>query len=329
MSDVLKSIVSQYEENTKKKEYPNSMSNGERLKKYFSTTLKKGESTGEKIFRIIPTSDGSSPFKEQWCHEVQLDGKWVKIHCLRKNDNKLCPLCEVADELSKGTEQEKATAGNYRARRFYVVKGVDRDFEEDGPKFWRFRHNSKKQGVLDKIVPIFTKKGDITDPEVGRDLVLSLARDDKNFAKIASIMPEDPAPLSKDIKKMDEWLNDTTTFRDVYSVKSFDYLEIIAEGSIPYFDKEIDKFISKEAWEAKYKKDGQLPDSGFKHDDDVEDIDEVEDIGGEVVEEINTPIVETKKPETKTTKKPVVETPKVEENDDNDSVDDELDDLPF
>ena len=46
-----------------------------------------------------------------------------------------------------------------------MVKLIDRDNEQDGVKFWRFKHNTKSEGVLDKIFPIFKNKGDITDPK--------------------------------------------------------------------------------------------------------------------------------------------------------------------
>jgi len=321
MSNILNSVVSQYEENTKNKSYQNAMSNGERLKKYFSTNLKKGESVGEKVFRILQTSDGSSPFKEQWCHEIQLDGKWVKLHCLKRNDGETCPLCEVEDELRKGTEQERKTANTYRARRFYIVKGIERGKEDDGPKFWRFRHNTKKQGILDKIVPIFTKKGDITDPETGRDLVLSLARDDNNYSKVTTIMSEDAGPLTDNKELMKQWTEDTTTFRDVYSIKDFGYLEIVAEGFIPYFDKEEMKWISKEEWEEKYK--------------DIKNKEAEEEIGNNVDEGIDVEVIEGETEEVN--EGASVEKTEVLEDDgdddgsdeDDDDVDSELDNLPF
>ena len=59
------------------------------------------------------------------------------------------------DLMSTGKEADKKLAGNYRSRMFYIVKVIDRDAEEDGVKFWRFKHNYKNEGVLDKIFPIW------------------------------------------------------------------------------------------------------------------------------------------------------------------------------
>ncbi len=43
-----------------------------------------------------------------------------------------------------------------------------------------------------------------------------------------------------------EWLSDSRTWEDVYSVKSYEYLEIIVKGGIPVWDKDEKKFVDKE-----------------------------------------------------------------------------------
>ena len=65
--------------------------------------------------------------------------------------------------MSTGKESDKELAKQYKSRKFYIVKVIDRDNEGDGPKFWRFKHNYKNEGILDKIIPIWRNKGDITD----------------------------------------------------------------------------------------------------------------------------------------------------------------------
>jgi hypothetical protein len=73
--------------------------------------------------------------------------------------------------LATGSEDDKVLARSYRAKKFYIVKVIDRENEQDGPKFWRFKHNYKGDGALDKIIPIIRSKGDITDVQEGRDLI--------------------------------------------------------------------------------------------------------------------------------------------------------------
>lgn len=63
----LDAVLSQYEKNTARSQgTSNQMSQDERMKKYFTTLLDKNSRTGQKRVRILPTPDGSSPFKEVW-----------------------------------------------------------------------------------------------------------------------------------------------------------------------------------------------------------------------------------------------------------------------
>ena len=165
----LDAVLAQYEKSKQASGGSQSkMSQDERMKKYFALILEDKEKTGSRKIRILPTPDGSSPFKEAWYHEIQVGGKWQKFYDPGKNDNERSPLNEVYEELiSTGKESDKELAKQYRSRKFYIVKLIDRDREEDGPKFWRFKHNYKNEGILDKIIPIWRNKGDITDPEKG------------------------------------------------------------------------------------------------------------------------------------------------------------------
>ena len=74
-------VLAQYEKNKQAAGgNSNKVSQEDRLKKYFTTLLPKGARSGEKRIRILPTSDGSSPFVEVYFHEVQVDGNWVKLY---------------------------------------------------------------------------------------------------------------------------------------------------------------------------------------------------------------------------------------------------------
>lgn len=249
MSDILDSVLKQYEENKDSQSSPSSgMSQDERLKKYFTTILQKGEREGQKRVRILPTSDGTSPFKEVWFHEMQISGRWTKLYDPGKNDGKRSPLNEVEEALRlSGSAQDKELARQYKPRKFYIVKVIDRDNPEDGVKFWRFKHNYKGDGILDKIIPIWKNKGDITNPKNGRDLILSLslvkAGNGREYTTVSSVMYDDPEPLHSDEKQMKEWLEDPMTWRDVYSIKPEEYLEAIANGFEPRWDSDLGKFV--------------------------------------------------------------------------------------
>jgi len=243
MMSTLDSVLAQYEKSQQSGGNSNKMSMDERMKKYFAAILPQGQNSAQKRIRILPTKDGSSPFVEAWFHEVQVGGQWNKLYDPSKNDNERSPLNEVYEELTAtGKESDKELAKNYKSRKFYIVKVIDRDKPEDGVKFWRFKHNYKNEGVLDKIIPIWRNKGDITNAENGRDLIIELAKaktpKGKDYTIIQTIMYDDAQPLHEDKTQLDAWVNDELTWRDVYSKKPTDYLEAIARGETPRWDSE-------------------------------------------------------------------------------------------
>jgi hypothetical protein len=242
-------VLAQYEKNKNATSgNANRVSQEDRMKKYFTTVLPKGSKGEERRIRILPTPDGSSPFKEVYFHEVQVDGKWVKLYD-PKQEGKRSPLNEVHEGLMMtGVESDRELARQYRSRKFYIVKVIDRDHEQDGPKFWRFKHNAKGDGVLDKIFPIFKNKGDVTDTQKGRDLIISLtltkSGTGKEYTSINSVIPEDAGPLHEDENVAKTWLEDELTWSDVYSKKGEDYLEMVAKGEVPRWDNDSKKWVS-------------------------------------------------------------------------------------
>jgi hypothetical protein len=215
----------------------------ERMKKYFAAILSDKETQGQRRLRILPTKDGSSPFNEVWYHEIQVDGKFVKFYDPGKNDNERSPLNEVYEELrGTGKDTDKKLAEQYRSRKFYIVKVIDRDNEADGVKFWRFKHNYKNEGILDKIIPIWRNKGDITDPVTGRDIILELTKaktpKGAQYTVIQTVMYDDAAPVHENKSTADDWINDELTWEDVYSKKPVEYLEAIARGETPKWNSD-------------------------------------------------------------------------------------------
>jgi len=243
-------VLAQYEKNKNNATSGNAnkVSQEDRMKKYFTTVLPKGSKGEERRIRILPTKDGSSPFVEVYFHEIQVDGKWVKLYD-PKQEGKRSPLNEVNEALmGTGVETDREAARQYRSRKFYIVKVIDRDHESDGVKFWRFKHNHKGDGVIDKVFPIFRNKGDVTDSQKGRDLILSLtltkAGTGKEYTVINSVLNDDPSPLHTDADVAKTWLEDELTWSDVYSKKGEDYLEMVARGEVPRWDTASSKWVS-------------------------------------------------------------------------------------
>jgi hypothetical protein len=244
----LDAVLAQYEKAKSGGNSANKMSQEDRMKKYFAAILMQNENSGQKRLRILPTPDGSSPFKEVWYHEVQVEGKWNKIYDPGKNDNERSPLTEIHDELmSTGKESDKELAKAYKPRKFYIVKVIDRDNEADGVKFWRFKHNYKNEGILDKIIPIWKAKGDITDPVNGRDLIIELTKaktpKGATYTVIQTVMHDDPSPVHADAQTAKAWTEDPLTWADVYSKKPVEYLEAIARGETPRWSSDLGKYV--------------------------------------------------------------------------------------
>ena len=239
----LDAVLAQYEKAQQTGNFTPKMSQEDRMKRYFAAILGDNEKQGQKRLRILPTTDGSSPFKEAMFHEMLIDGKYIKLYDPAM-DNERSPLNEVYEELL--IEGDKKLASEYKSRKFYIVKVIDRDNEQDGPKFWRFKHNYKNEGILDKIIPIWRNKGDVTDSEKGRDLILELTKaktpKGKEYTVIQTIMYDDPAPLHEDEETKKSWANDELTWRDVYSKKPVEYLEAIARGETPKWNTELGKY---------------------------------------------------------------------------------------
>lgn len=220
------------------------------LTKYFTIALPQGVTRGEKTFRMLPPKENQLVFVELWFHSIKVGGKQRKLYDPGKNEGKVSPLNEVYNGLKGATDPaERALARNYRPRLFYVIKGIEREKEHEGVKFWRFPHDDKGGGIFDQISPIFKKLGDITDANTGRDLSISLAKV-KNpkggeYTAISSILPNDPAPLSDNPQLMRQWLDDPLTWENVYKKYDTEYLFIVAQGDQPMWSESENKWIPK------------------------------------------------------------------------------------
>ena len=74
------------------------------------------------------------------------------------------------------------------------------------------------------------------------DLIISMNLSKKpnggEYTTITSIFPDDPAPLSTNPAQQAEWINDPTTWEDVYSKKPVEYLRLVAQGIVPKWNSE-------------------------------------------------------------------------------------------
>lgn len=247
--NALDAMLAQYEKNNAPKYVKSETAKVYDLKNYFNTYIKEGIKSATKQIRILPTNDGSTPFVEMHAHKVLVDGEWKTFPCLKHEKDEACPFCEARELLlSTGSDSDKELAKKYNARKMYVVKVIDRENEEEGVKFWRFNHDYRKEGIYDKIYGVLAAiKKDVTNPETGRDLIISINRNQNNVPVVSAVSHMDPTVLSEDKAKKAEWLSDTRTWEDVYSVRNYDYLKIVVKGGVPVWDKDEKCFVDKAA----------------------------------------------------------------------------------
>ena len=76
---------------------------------------------------------------------------------------------------------------------------------------------------------------------------MTINRNMNNIPVVSAVASLDPSALSEDQEQKDLWLSDARTWEDVYSVRTYDYLEIIVRGGIPVWDKDEKRFVDKAA----------------------------------------------------------------------------------
>lgn len=250
-NEVVNKILNQHDKSKQNSGNANAnKGSGPDFSRYFNIMLPNGEKEGQKTIRVLPDPDGGTPFEEVHLHNFQMDdGSFRKFVCPKKTSGKDCPFCVAARSIRKQAEtnDEKKTAKKYDPRQHYVVKVIHRD-DPDKVKFWRFPHNSKGEGVFDKIAGIIKTKGvDVSDLEQGRDLTLNITKNEQGFFNISSIVDHDPSPLAdnEEDRKFFTEDNEQIQWSDVYKVYPYDYLEIVVYGGIPVYDKEKGMYVDK------------------------------------------------------------------------------------
>ena len=189
--------------------------------------------------------------------------------------NQKCPLCEKANSIRakldpslKGVKKENYTdiqkqiseknkviyseLSKWEAKKYHIVRGIDKGNMKDGVKFWRFKDDYRKQGVLDRLIPALKMyaehyKFNPTSIQNGSDLYINVV-DSKlpngaTYKSVSSIACMPPSKLIDDDVMLNQWLNDNITWRDVFKEASMtrvldseQYLERVAKGTDPYWN---------------------------------------------------------------------------------------------
>lgn len=196
---------------------------------------------------------------------------------IKEHDERGCPICRLSKELfdkvnslpkdndeqiSEGDKSMKKTllktAYSYRPKISYIVRVIERGKEDEGVKFWKFNERSDGMGVYDKLMNLYRQRKaegemagiqnySIFDLVNGKDIKITLSHI-PNTTKTAMDIIDCGfnTPLSRDINQANAWICDEKTWEDVYAVKDYDYLDIVANGNIPVYDENQKKWVSME-----------------------------------------------------------------------------------
>lgn len=252
-------------------------------KNYLNIRLADGQRTKELKIRLLPI-DGNSqtPFKKIHVHTIKVSKEispsgWKSYICLEKTEgidtdkygNK-CPFCELNREAYKYFTEETDPVAKERWKKISldnipkeacIVRCIERGFESDGPKFWKFNTRKDKTDPKGQIMELYKTRleesreeglgeENILDIHTGKDLkvVISLAADNKVGENRTSVKVLDCGknkPLSLDNDELNAWVNDSKKWSDVFAVKPYDYLKIILDGQVPFYDKNMQRWVTK------------------------------------------------------------------------------------
>lgn len=245
--------------------------NGEKIvEKAFFHQIQVNSPTGKKwkkVYCLSKNGDTEPKLDSNGNQVLDQNGKPVMV-------TPRCPLCEKQKELldkqdkslfgvpkDTMTPEQKVIfeknkeifkeASKYEGKPFYIVAGIDRLAEKDGKKFWRFKHHYKNSGVLDKLMPVLSdfveyKKVDFSNPVNGADLSITVVDSSmpngRNYKDVSAITIREQAPLHNDQQIAKQWVEDTTSWREVFKPASApnitpqEFMEMIISETSPYWD---------------------------------------------------------------------------------------------
>lgn len=228
--------------------------------------------------------------------EIFPDNANVRCPICEKSEEYMKASREETDEATRKSLFKQGA--EIRAKRTFIVRVIERGHESEGVKFWRFNDYKDGTGIYDQLFSIYKNRADesvesgdayykkvdggyekidaeeynalseeeraiipynVFDLNNGRDIIVTTEfnpKTKKTSMKIDSAGYN--TPLSANTEQALAWVYDDKTWSDLYSLKNYDYLRLVVEGKVPYFDKNEKKWISKEEFDAKYRSSKQV-----------------------------------------------------------------------
>ena len=272
-------IKPQTTETTKEKENKNLFDS----RNYLDFSIPKGQTSKEVTIRLLPVNiNNGNPefFQIVHLHNITVNkelnpnksGKKAYMCLSSKNTGvdhttfgSKCPVCEAQNELWKqwhaetdSTKKAEITKeiGSLNTREYCIVRCIERGKESDGPKFWRIPLRQDKTDAYHQIIMLGEtrhKEGleeglniNIYSIYEGRDLTITF--NEGNGAPVV-VDKSISKPLTKNNEELIKWYYDEKKWSDVFSTKPYDYLKLVYEGEVPWFDKENNRWVRKEEFE--------------------------------------------------------------------------------
>jgi hypothetical protein len=235
------------------------------------------------IFRILPNAKGEF-FHVAHFHYIKVGNRYQKLYCPKHNDGTDCALCKVVDALSEMenkndpgsivrkkifekkslSPEEKVIADKntqiynqkkkWAAAKYYILRGIDKQALKDGVKFWRFKFNKKKEGVMDKLNPLLKQytqfiKFNPLDLKTGADLILTVTdqtmpnQPSRTYKSVSAINYRGPIALVEDQLILDKLVSDQKSWKEIFTKKNpphityEEYLTLITQNKAPFYDE--------------------------------------------------------------------------------------------
>lgn len=256
------------------------------IKNYLDFSIPEGKTSRTITIRLLPVNIKEDGTKEYFqfvdLHNIPVNkelnpnksGKKTYM-CLNSTNTAIdhsvygskCPVCEAQQELWKKWHEEtnsvkkKEILDSIKAlnvRQYCIVRCIERGNEKDGPKFWRIPLRQDKSDAYHSIQLLAETRhneGKEVGEEInifsyykGRDLNVTFS--DGNSAP--TIMDKSVStPITKDAEELNKWLYDEKKWSDVFSTKPYDYLKIVFDGDVPWFDKDNKQWVAKSVLDSK------------------------------------------------------------------------------
>lgn len=251
-------------------------------KNYLNIRLAEGEEEKTIVIRLLPMDlKTGNPFVKIHVHNVQVPKEMVQpgqkpyksYICLRKTEDidherfgRKCPFCDInyqayqdflkeTDPVKK-EDLKKLSIAN-KEDEAVIVRCIERGKENEGVKFWKFNIRNDKTDPYNQIIKLFNlrkeaaaKKGkveNILDIYEGKDLVVTIT----NGTSAPTITDDsERSPLSDDAEQMKTWIFDSKKWQDVFTCKTYEYLKLVSELRVPWYDKANNVWVDKKEFDA-------------------------------------------------------------------------------